>query len=106
MKVELRDGSGRLVALADVQLASYGYGGAVVEFSDEEDLRELFTTFEELVEGQTFGQLDEVADRIAALDVTWSEVGGSGQPTYDLQIFPASRQLSFKTKEAPSPTER
>jgi hypothetical protein len=67
----------------------------------EPRLLELFSRFEETVNGQMFGALDEIEREIDSLGVSWHQDGESPHPVYDLQIFPADSVVSFRLEPGP-----
>ena len=59
-------------------------------------LRQKFEEYEELVNGQMFGLLDELEEQIAALPLKVIFEEGTEFAVADLQIFPDSGRVSFK----------
>ncbi len=61
-----------------------------------DNVRKLFGEFEETVNGQEFGCLDELQDRIDALHAVVEFRDGGEAPITDLQVFPSTGKVSFR----------
>jgi hypothetical protein len=94
--IKIIDSSRNVVATALVEDVGGHYSGAVELGRMPETLRKMFEEFEAVVNGQTFGLLDDIERRIeqAALFITFGD--GSQALATDIQIFPSTASISFK----------
>ena len=63
----------------------------------------MFTEFEECVEGQMFTHADEIEAKIAAINLRAVFPDGDEAEVVELQVFPGTTRVSFKT---PNPSSR
>lgn len=89
------------IATADVECREDHYSGSVDLAQMPTPLRHLFEEYEEIVNGQVFGLLDQIEDRVdaAAMSVFFD---GHERRTRDLQILPGLGRISFRVIDAPS----
>jgi hypothetical protein len=103
----MADGSSRVSTLTTKSGAVIGRLGTIEEVDGlrsasidlegiDAQLLELFSRFEETVNGQMFSFLDEIEGEIEALGVCWHKSGEPPQIVYDLQIFPTNSVVSFR----------
>lgn len=107
--VKLIDGAGKVLAVAEVADEGAQYGGTIDLEATPPAVRALFDEFDEIVNGQMFSFLDEIHDKIDALNVTAEFSDGRAARLHDLQVYPSTGDVSFKVAEfaalngAPSP---
>lgn len=94
--VKLIDRSNQLVATAEVVDEGPQYGGTIDLSSAPVGVRAVFNEFEEVVNGQMLSYLDEIQDKIDALDVKAVFESGAETALKDLQVFPSTGGVSFK----------
>jgi len=85
------------VALLDVKWQGTHFEGTVILENTPPRLMKLFTQFEEIIEGQMFGLLDDVEEKIAELGLIVVFEDRSESPATDLQVFPSTHSVSFAT---------
>lgn len=93
----LIDDSSTCVATLDVAPNGDHFEGAVSLESTPPDLRRLFDEFEEIVEGQVLSLLDAIEEKIGALPLRVVFDNGAVANVCDLQVFPKTNSVSFKT---------
>ena len=101
MRGELRDGSGALVAIVEVDETATDCRGTVLGLGPAEDpaslwMRRLFTAFERTVNAQLFVEVDRLDAEIARLEVTFAAAGIPPTRVVDLQVHPSEMALSFR----------
>jgi hypothetical protein len=94
--IRLMDRAGRVLATAQMTIASDHLGGTIDLRGAPIDVRELFAEFEEIVSGQMFGFLDDVQTKIDALGVVALFADGRRVPIKELQVFPSTQAVSFE----------
>src|SRR4051812_21283473 len=62
-------------------------------------LRQLFEQFEEIVEGQMFSLLDAIEEKIEDIPLRVVFENGMEASITDLQVFPSTNSVSFKTRQ-------
>ena len=92
------DPSGVRVASLDVALVGDHFEGTVSLEATPSSVRQLFQQFEEIVEGQSFGLLDDIEEKIGAMSLRTVFEDGSAASVCDLQVFPSTGAVSFKTQ--------
>jgi len=92
--------------LAEAEVTDEGdhYGGTIDLRSTPADLCKLFHEFEEIVNGQMFVFLEEIQDKIAAVSIKAVFDDGEVVSVKDLQVFPSTRDVSFRLLDVPSAT--
>jgi hypothetical protein len=75
------------------------YRGTICLDATPPPIKHLFEQFEELVEGQMFSLADEVEDKIAALLLKVVFEDGTEARVEDLQVYPSTKRVSFKTRQ-------
>jgi hypothetical protein len=93
------DPSRRTLATARIAEKDGYFAGSVDLGAMPAELLRRFEAYEEIVNGQMFGLLDEIEEEIGAL--TLFAVFDDGQEflVEDLQIYPSSGRVSFKVKQ-------
>jgi hypothetical protein len=94
--VYLTDASANRLAKLDVSPLSDRFEGSIDLKRLPDELLQLFTEFEGVVEGQVFSRLDPIEERIksAQFRVTWDD--GARTPVDDLQVFPSTGAVSLR----------
>jgi len=100
--VKLIDSFQRTFATAHIVDTGDHYEGTIDLEAAPPEVRALFAEFEEIVNGQMFSFLDEIQARIDALHVKAVFADGSEADVKDLQVFPATGDMSFKLAELPA----
>jgi hypothetical protein len=97
--LELIDQHSARVATLDVQFREDHFEGTICLDATPPYLRQLFEQFEEVVEGQMFGLLDDIEEKIEAnrLRVTFNNAAEAW--VTDLQVFPSTNAVSFKIRQ-------
>src|SRR5688500_3869063 len=100
--VKLIDQSRNLVGVAQVSDEGAYFGGTIDLAETPSALRALFDEFEEIVNGQMLSFLDAIQERLAAPSPR--AVFDTGREAYvrDLQVFPSTRDVSFKLAGVPA----
>lgn len=96
--VEFLNDDRKIVATAQVSEQEGRFSGSIDLGSMPEDLRKTFESYEEIVNGQMFGLLDGIEDEISALALTAAFESGCKAVVSDLQIYPSSGRVSFRTQ--------
>jgi hypothetical protein len=96
----------KVAALDEIQFRDGHYEGTISLDATPPSLRELFERFEEVVEGQTFGLLDDVEGKIAAIPFRVRFDDGAEADIADLQVFPTTSAVSFKVAPTARRVER
>ena len=104
--VKLIDQSRDVLAVTQVADEGDHYGGTIDLEGAPASLRALFDEFEEIVNGQMFSFLDAIQEKIGSLPI--KAVFDNGREVYvkDLQVFPSTGEVSFKSAEVPSPSAK
>jgi hypothetical protein len=63
------------------------------------ELKRLFQEYEEVVEGQMFSLLDGIEAKISVIPFKVSFENGTEADVEDLQVFPSTEAVSFKTRQ-------
>jgi hypothetical protein len=95
----LIDASGIRIAALDVVQTEGRYEGHVDFDAASEHLRQLFTEYEEVVDGQMFSLLDGLEKRVDGLRLRVLFDDGSESRAEDLQVYPSSGAVSFVASE-------
>ncbi len=96
--IYLTDPSGVRIASLDVALVGDHFEGTISLESTPSSVRQVFQQFEEIVEGQIFGLLDDIEEKIGAMSLQTVFEDGSAASVCDLQVFPSTGAVSFKTQ--------
>jgi hypothetical protein len=88
------------VATLDVGWRNGHYEGTIGLDGMSPELRRLFERFEEIVEGQMFGLLDDIEARIATVPLRAAFEDGVEVEIADLQVFPSTGGVSFISRQA------
>jgi hypothetical protein len=85
--------------IASLEAATVGdhFEGTISLESTPPDMKRLFEEYEEIVEGQVLSLLDEIEDKIATLRLQAVFDNGLHASICDLQVFPTTHSVSFKT---------
>jgi hypothetical protein len=99
--ITIIDQAGHAVATAQVAERWGDFAGPIDLSPMPVALRKMFEQYEEIVNGQMFGLLDEIEQQIGdfALRVVFGE--GPEVDVEDLQIFPSTGRVSFKVVREP-----
>jgi hypothetical protein len=94
----LLDPGSTKIASLDVQFRDDHFEGTICLDATPPQLRKLFEQFEEVVEGQMFGLLDEIEEKIETIPLRVVFENGAEADVTDLQVFPSTKAVSFKTR--------
>ncbi|MGP0062910.1 MAG: hypothetical protein ACLQGP_04810 [Isosphaeraceae bacterium] len=94
--VQIVDESRGIVALARVLETDGIYSGSIDLRLMPEDLLRRFESYDEIVNSQMFGLLDEVEEQLAQIPFVAMFEDGNELPIEDLQIYPSEGRVSFK----------
>jgi hypothetical protein len=97
--VKLIDQSRQVVATAQVADEGTYYGGTIDLSETPASLLAMFEEFEEIVNGQMFAFLDDIQEKISGLPLKVRFEAGHEAYVKDLQVFPSTRDVSFKLAE-------
>lgn len=100
--VKLLDPSRKVVATAQIADEGAYHGGTIDLRETPAELRSLFEEFEEIVNGQMFGLLDDIQERIAARSLEAVFATGQEVQVKDLQVFPSTGEVSFCLEGVPT----
>ena len=92
------DHSTARVATLEVGPVGDHFEGAISLDSTPPQLKLLFEEYEEIVEGQIFSLQDEIEEKISSISIRAVFDNGSMADVCDLQVFPTTRLISFKTQ--------
>lgn len=101
--VRLLDRTGRLLATAVVSPTNDGYAGSARLADMPDTMRRAFDEYESLVNQQVFALLDQIEERIAAMDISAVFADREAAPVLDLQLFPGSLRVFFRLAYDPAP---
>lgn len=104
--VELLDRDWNVLAAAHVAWEGTHYGGTIDLTEMPEPYRALFQEFEEIVNDQVFGLLDDIDERIESLGISARLPDGSQAPIVRLQVWPQQGTVSFDLVSTTKPIER
>lgn len=104
--IRLIDAAGQALACGEVADQGEFYAGTIDLTCTPPKVRELFTEFEEIVNGQEFSCVEEVQQRIDALHAMVEFGGGDKALVSDLQVFPSAGTVSFRLVDVPAPAAR
>jgi hypothetical protein len=103
--VTLIDRGQQVVATAQVTERDGHFAGRIDLSRMPVALKRLFAEYEDVVQTQTFGLLDAIEDKIAALHLAGVFEDGRKSAIFDVQIYPSTKNVSFHlVKEAVSPS--
>ena len=97
--VHLVDQTSTRIACLSIQPTGDRYSGTISLNAMPPQLKHLFEEFEEMVEGQMFSLADEIEEKIAALPLKVVFENGTEAEVEDLQIYPSTKRVSFKTRQ-------
>ncbi len=97
--VTLLDAAGTVIARAEVSEEAGRFAGLIDLRPMPAALREVFSEYEQIVNGQMFALLDPIEERIAALRLRVIFPGGQAEAVEGLQIYPAEQRISFRVAE-------
>jgi hypothetical protein len=97
--IHLLDQSRARIAVLDVTHAGGHYEGTIDLETTPPQIMKLFEEFEEIVEGQMFSLLDAVEEKIESIALKASFEDGTEAYVDDLQVYPSTRAVSFKTRQ-------
>ena len=92
----LIDRNAAKIAALEVQFRDDHYEGKILLDAAPPHVRQLFERFEEIVEGQIFGLLDDIEEKIATIPLRIRFDDGRDADVDDLQVFPSTNAVSFK----------
>jgi hypothetical protein len=101
--VKILDAHRQVIATASVQDQEDRYVGTVTTEAMPGNLRSKFEEYEDLVTNQVFSLLDAIEEEIAATPFTAVFDNGSETAITDLQLYPKSGSITFKTTAAVVP---
>jgi hypothetical protein len=87
------------VAALDVSPVGDHFKGTISLKSTPPQLKRLFDEYEEIVEGQILSLLDEIEQKICKIHFRAIFENGSVASVCDLQVFPSTNSVSFKTRQ-------
>ncbi len=94
----LLDQDNHRVAELSVTFTGKHHEGTISLEHTPPELKRLFAQYEEVVEGQMFGLLDGIEEKIAAVPFRVVFEDGTEAEVEDLQVFPSTGAVSFKTR--------
>ncbi len=97
--IYLLDQANRRVASLNVNFTGTHYEGTISLDQAPPDLKRLFEEYEEIVEGQMFSLLDGIEEKIGVIPLKVSFENGTEAYVEDLQVFPSTGGVSFKTRQ-------
>ncbi len=100
--IYLVDKSATKVAALNVALIGHHYRGTICLDATPPELKHLFEEFEENVEGQMFTLADEIEEKIRMLLLKVIFPNGTEACVEDLQVYPSTKRVSFKIRQATS----
>ena len=100
--VKILDTSNQVVANAHVSSNAGQWKGSVVLEAMPLPMQRLFSELEEVVEGQMFSFLDDVENRIAALNLRAVLPDGVDAYFSLLHIYPTTGAISFTLAKSPA----
>lgn len=104
--IYLVDQSSTRVAVLNVALIGDCYRGTICLDATPPELKRLFEEFEENVEGQMFALADEIEEKIGVIPLKVVFSNGMEACVEDLQVYPSTKRVSFKVRQASTAAER
>lgn len=98
--IYLVDKSATRVAVLNVALIGDHYRGTICLDVTPPELQHLFEEFEENVEGQMFPLADEIEEKIGMIPLKVVFPNGTEACVDDLQVYPSTKRVSFKIRQA------
>lgn len=95
----LIDQTASRIATLDVSPLGDHYEGTITLESMPLQLKRLFEEYEEIVEGQILSLLDIIEEKICKLGLRVLFDNGTIASVCDLQVFPSTGAVSFKTRQ-------
>lgn len=86
------------VAVLNVTFTGTHFEGTISLEQTPPHFKRLFEEYEEVVEGQMFSLLDQVEEKIGVIPFKVSYEDGTEAYVEDLQVFPSTGEVSFKTR--------
>jgi hypothetical protein len=102
--IRLTDGLGHALGCGEVAEDGALFCGTIDLACAPNDVRKLFAEFEEIVNDQAFGCLDELQGRIDSLHAVVEFGDGVEVPITELQIFPSTGNVSFRVDNVSAPS--
>lgn len=93
------DSSNHTVAILDVSREADRFEGTIQLTETPAHMLEIFKEFEEIVEGQILSLLDDVEAKVNSLSLRVRFKDESVAQVTDLQVYPGSGTVSFKTRQ-------
>ena len=93
----LVDAQGNLIGVVRVSAEGGLWSGEIDLSGSAPSIVSLFTRFEDLVNGQMLSLVDDLETEICQLGAQFLVADGKALPVGDLQIYPAQREVSFRT---------
>ncbi|OJH38838.1 hypothetical protein BON30_21690 [Cystobacter ferrugineus] len=93
----LVDAQGNLIGMVRVSAEGGLWSGEIDLSGSAPSIVSLFTRFEQLVNGQMLSLVDAVETEISQLGAQFLVADEEALPVEDLQIYPAQREVSFRT---------
>src|ERR1700732_131529 len=87
------------IAVLNVTCTGTHYEGTISLEHTPPELKRLFEEYEEIVEGQMFSLLDSIEEKIGVIPLKVSFEDGTEAYVEDLQVFPSTDAVSFKTRQ-------
>lgn len=103
--IYLVDQSSTRIAVLNVAPIGDHYRGTICLDATPPELKYLFEEFEENVEGQMFSHADEIEEKIGVIPLMVIFPNGMEAYVEDLQVYPSTKRVSFKIRQA-SPAAR
>jgi hypothetical protein len=100
--IYLVDHSSTKIAVLNVEAGGDRYHGTICLDWTPPELKQLFAEFEENVEGQMFSLADEIEEKIALIPLRVVFPNGMEAYLDDLQVYPSTKRVSFKIRQAPA----
>jgi len=97
--IYLLDQGNTRVAVFNVTCAGTHYEGTISLERTPAELRRLFEEYERIVEGQMFSLLDSIEEKIGVIPFKVTFEDGAEAYVEDLQVFPSTGAVSFKTRQ-------
>jgi hypothetical protein len=99
--VKITDQFGKILANAQVKETDDCWQGTFSFNNFTPEILSVFEEWEEIVNGQMLSFLDEIQQKISRLSILAVFEDGRTFWTRDLQIYPSTSEISFKTLEVP-----
>jgi hypothetical protein len=97
--IYLLDQGNHTVAVLNVTSTGTHYEGTISLEHTPPQIKQIFEEYEEIVEGQIFSVLDGIEEKISLIPFKVSFEDGKEAYVEDLQVFPSTGAVSFKTRQ-------